>query len=224
MTLTGKIKMKDLMAKWKNCTACSLHKTRNKIVLGKGSKSPIICFIGIGPGKEEDKKGQPFVGPAGQLLHKIIDQYAIPVEDCSFLNVVCCRPFIEADGRRKDRDPTWEEIDACKERLNEFLTKLNPALIVALGKVAGTVLLGLPEETKITDLHGNIFPCNKTALSKVPCILTYHPSYILRKMPKEEEMSENNLLKVMMEAHTDWLTINWIYSKSKRIRELLGSN
>lgn len=120
--------------KYRDCTACPLHLTRNRIVLAKGTIPCDILFTGEAPGRSEDTSGVPFWGPAGHLLDRII-QDSIPVEvSKAFCNVVCCLPLgIDGD---KSLEPELDHKKACSSRLVEFIELCHPKLIVAVGKVA----------------------------------------------------------------------------------------
>lgn len=108
---------------WGNCTKCPLHKTRRKIVLAKGKLPASVVMVGEAPGASEDVIGQPFVGPAGKLLDRIIEMAA--EEACfkpsiAFTNLVCCIPKAP-DTNRKRGEPLKGEIEACRPRLEQFL-------------------------------------------------------------------------------------------------------
>ena len=148
------------------CTRCRLHATRTRAVPGVGPANAGVVFIGEGPGAEEDAQGKPFVGPAGQLLTKIIESVNLRREDVFITNIVKCRP-------PKNRDPEPDEVAACEPFLKRQLALLSPKVIVALGRHAGSWLAGAPESmaalrTGVRTYEGiRVFP-------------TYHPAALLR--------------------------------------------
>jgi DNA polymerase len=149
------------------CQRCKLGKTRKNLVFGVGNPRARLVFVGEGPGADEDAKGEPFVGKAGQVLNRIIAAMGLKREDVYICNVVKCRP-------PGNRDPEREEIEACSAFLLRQLRSVNPEAIVALGKPASHTLLGSKEPIsklrgKFRDFHG------------IPLMPTYHPSFLLRK-------------------------------------------
>jgi len=122
---------------WKSCELCSLCETRNRVVLGRGSRLPAqVLFIGESPGASEDVLGRPFVGPAGHLLDQIIEtvQRAKPFS-YAMTNLVACIPLDPATSD-KVREPEPDCIDACGDRLREFVTLVQPDVVVCVGKLA----------------------------------------------------------------------------------------
>ena len=162
------------------CRACRLCETRKKVVFGSGSESARLMFIGEGPGAEEDKQGLPFVGPAGELLTKIIQAIDLRREDVYIANIVKCRP-------PENRDPEPDEVAACRGFLERQVAIIRPDLLVALGRVAAQSLLG--NETPIGRLRGRWY-----TFAGVPMMVTYHPAALLRnaayKRPTWEDMRQ----------------------------------
>ncbi len=155
------------------CTGCSLGKTRTNFVLGEGSLSPEIMFIGEAPGADEDKAGRPFVGPAGQLLTKMLAKLGLAREEIYIANILKCRP-------PNNRKPTEEETKACISYLEYQIDLLKPKVIVTLGGTAVNSLFN--SNFKITKQRG-IWMDYKG----VPVMPTYHPSYLLRAQKKRWE-------------------------------------
>lgn len=126
--------------KWKDCKLCNLCNTRKNVVLARGSIPCDIVFIGEAPGFSEDVIGQPFVGPAGHLLDRIIEE-ANPGNkwDMAFTNLIACIP--KENLNQKVTEPPEESIIACHERLKEFIKLCEPQLIVCVGKVADRRIL-----------------------------------------------------------------------------------
>ncbi|KAB0671769.1 uracil-DNA glycosylase [Oryzomonas sagensis] len=149
-----------------DCQRCKLAKGRRNLVFGVGNPQARLVFVGEGPGGDEDRQGEPFVGEAGQVLNRIITAMGLEREDVYICNVVKCRP-------PDNRDPETDEIAACAPFLLRQLQAVQPEVIVALGRFATQTLLGTKEAIsklrgKFRDYHG------------VPVMPTYHPSYLLR--------------------------------------------
>jgi DNA polymerase len=157
------------------CIKCNLCSGRTKTVFGIGDEKAKWLFIGEGPGRNEDLQGLPFVGPAGKLLDNILLAMGLNRRENAYItNIVKCRPTGE-DGR--DRPPTPEEAAACMPYLQRQIALIRPAVIVALGKTAALSLLGLDQNTSVSQLRGKVH-----RHAGVPLIVTYHPAYLLRKL------------------------------------------
>jgi DNA polymerase len=172
-----------LDAEVRGCTRCRLHETRTQTVFARGSAENGVCFVGEGPGADEDRQGYPFVGAAGQLLDKMIAAMGLQRDEVYVCNVVKCRP----PGNRK---PMPDEMEACAPYLSEQLELIDPKMIVALGATATTGLLGLT--LNITRLRGQW----RLYKGKVPVMPTFHPSYLLRQ-PDAKRLVWQDLLKVL---------------------------
>lgn len=157
------------------CTRCELHTSRNESVFSRGTGSSGLVFVGEGPGEEEDRSGQPFVGPAGQLLDKMIAAMQLARDDVYVCNIVKCRP-------PKNRKPDMDEMARCMPFLNEQLTIIKPRVIVALGATAVQGLLGTSEG--ITRLRGQW----KLYRGNIPVMPTFHPAYLLRQPQAKREV------------------------------------
>ena len=120
--------------KWINCTRCPLHSGRSRVVLARGKVPCDVLFLGEAPGLSEDVIGQPFVGPAGHLLDKIIEQAIDGRLDYCLTNLVACLP--RGDDGDKTKEPPEDAIEACAPRLIEFVELCRPKLIVLVGKLA----------------------------------------------------------------------------------------
>ena len=149
------------------CESCVLFETRKKVVIGVGDRDADWLFVGEAPGAEEDEKGEPFVGQAGQLLDNMLR--AIRLErgkNVYIANVVKCRP-------PENRNPSDVEIRACTQFLDQQIDLINPKVIVALGRIAAERLVDYPgslSKSRLTrfDYRG------------IPVVVTYHPAYLLR--------------------------------------------
>jgi uracil-DNA glycosylase family 4 len=157
------------------CTRCGLHSTRKQTVFARGNGSSGLCFIGEGPGADEDEQGFPFVGPAGQLLDRMISAMGIEREDVYVCNIVKCRP-------PKNRAPEPEEMAACMPYLAEQLALIEPQVIVALGKTAVQGLFGTVEG--ITKIRGRW----RLYQGRVAVMPTFHPAYLLRTPAAKREV------------------------------------
>jgi len=155
------------------CVKCPLATAgRTQVVFGVGARDADLVFVGEGPGAEEDKQGIPFVGRAGQLLTRLIEDIGFTRDDVYIANVVKCRP-------PGNRDPMPEEIETCRPYLEAQLQLLDPLVIVTLGNFATKLLL----ETKegITKLRGQEFDFVVPGRGKsVKLVPTLHPAAVLR--------------------------------------------
>lgn len=156
-----------LKAEILNCHRCTLSKTRNHVIFGEGNPNAEIFIIGEGPGKVEDLKGRPFVGPSGQLLDKILAVCGFSREKHVFIsNIVKCRP-------PNNRIPAIEETQACLPWLYEQLEMVDPKIIVLLGATALKNMAG--NHHRITREHGQWLTVRNRLAMPV-----YHPSALLR--------------------------------------------
>ncbi len=150
-----------------DCTRCPLAAGRTQVVFGVGDPAARIMFIGEGPGREEDLRGEPFVGRSGQLLDRLMaEELGMDRTSCYIANVVKCRP-------PGNRDPKPEEIEACRPYLESQVDLIAPAVVVTLGNFATRLMLDTTEGIK--RLRGRSYPFRTGVI--VP---TYHPSAALR--------------------------------------------
>lgn len=153
------------------CRNCVLCEKRTNTVPGMGVQNPLVMIIGEGPGFEEDKQGLPFVGPAGQLLDKMLTAINLSREtNCFIANVVKCRP-------PQNRDPNPEEAKACRGFLERQINILKPKMILLLGRIATYHILDTAQG--ISTIHGQFFTY-KTSFGEIPVMPIYHPSAVLR--------------------------------------------
>ena len=177
-----------LKKKANKCLKCRLSTTRNNVVFGEGSPHARIMFIGEGPGRQEDLTGRPFVGRAGELLTRIIENgMSLKRDDVYIANLVKCRPSVYLK-MQKDRPPDRDEMLACVHFLHEQVDIIKPRVIIALGSPAAKYLL--ETDTGITRLRGKW-----GSFMDIPVMPTYHPSYVLRnggdKSPLRKEVWED---------------------------------
>ncbi len=178
----------------RGCQRCGLHAERTQTVFGVGTARPELVFVGEGPGADEDRAGEPFVGRAGQLLTRMIAAMTLTREQVYICNVVKCRP-------PGNRTPTEPEMAACAPLLWRQLAILRPKVIVALGRPAAQTLLA--STAPIGQLRGvwHDFPPLPLAHLGLPrCRLmpTFHPAYLLRS-PGEKVKAWEDLKQVMRE-------------------------
>lgn len=159
----------------KGCTRCSLHTQRKQTVFARGNGSSGLMFIGEGPGEEEDNQGSPFVGPAGQLLDRMIGAMKLDRDAVYICNIVKCRP-------PRNRKPELDEMQRCMPYLDEQIALLEPKVIVALGATAVQGLLGTSEG--ITRLRGQW----KLYRGRTPVMPTFHPAFLLRQPGSKREV------------------------------------
>jgi len=176
------VDLDDLVEAVRTCSACRLALTRKNVVFGEGNPHASLMFVGEGPGAVEDDTGRPFVGPAGELLTRIIGAMGLGREDVYIANVVKCRP-------PHNRDPEPDEVEACIGYLRAQIRAVNPRVIVTLGRVASHALLG--ETTPIGRLRGTF-----RSYEGVDVMPTFHPSYLLQNPSRKRDVWED-MKKVM---------------------------
>lgn len=163
--------LEELEEKIKGCNRCKLCKTRQNIVFGVGNKEAKIMFIGEGPGADEDRLGEPFVGRAGKLMNMAFETIGIKREEVYIANIVKCRP-------PSNRNPEDDEATACLDFLRNQVMIVKPKIIVLLGSVALKNILG--KEYGITKSRGKII--EKKGITYIP---TWHPAALLRDETKK---------------------------------------
>ena len=160
------------------CTRCKLHGLgRTQIVFGVGNPEADLMFVGEAPGADEDAKGVPFIGRAGQLLTKIIEAIGLQRDQVYIANVIKCRP-------PGNRNPEPDEVEQCELFLFRQIDLIRPKVIVALGKFAAQSLLRSSEP--ITKLRGREFAYRDAILMP-----TYHPAYLLRSPSAKRDVWED---------------------------------
>jgi DNA polymerase len=175
----------------KGCVKCGLHRTRDKTVFGEGDPDAQICFIGEGPGKDEDASGRPFVGRAGQKLDDMIRGMGLKREDVYICNIVKCRAFMP--DINKDRPPSEEETAACTPYLLKQMEVIRPKVIVTLGLPSTRYLL--KSKASMTSMRGNWH-----AWRGIKVMPTWHPAYVLRNYTDQTRREVwDDLKKVLVE-------------------------
>ena len=186
----------------KACQRCPLGATRLNAVAGEGNPSAKLMFVGEGPGFDEDHKGRPFIGRAGQLLDKMIAAMGLKREDVFIANIAKCHPMVnpenpEAHGN--DRAPNASEIAVCRKFLERQIAAISPKYVVALGSVAAKALIS--DTNSLGALRGkfHLLHLDSVELKKpVKIIATFHPAALLRN-PNWKKDAWTDLQMVMAE-------------------------
>lgn len=173
---------------WKNCAACEYHRTRRRVVLGKGDVPCDILFIGEAPGDSENNLGKPFVGKSGNLLHTqvvtpVLAAFLPEVYKVAYNNIIACIPLV---GREKE-EPDAACVAECKPRLEEFIDIANPRLIVCVGQIA-------------TDWMDPVHKLSIKPHRPVPQIHIEHPASILRKPVHAQTLAIHRCKVILISA------------------------
>ena len=164
------------------CRACGLCAERKQAVPGVGDENAGWLFIGEGPGAEEDARGEPFVGQAGRLLDAMLAAIGLKRgEDVYIANAVKCRP-------PGNRTPEAAEMAACFPFLKRQIGMIQPKLIVLLGRVAVSSVLG--DDGSLASLRGKTLAF-QDGDREIPVLVTYHPAYLLRNLPDKAKAWED---------------------------------
>lgn len=171
--LQGAERLEALAAQIRSCVQCPLYTTRTKAVPGEGAPSARVMLIGEAPGREEDQRGQPFVGAAGRFLDEVLAGSGVDRRDLFITNTVKCRP-------ENNRPPRKREVDMCTSLyLFEQIELINPALIMVLGSVATKKLLSV---NSVSEVRGRVIEHNNRKY-----LAGYHPAASFYR----EDMAEN---------------------------------
>ncbi len=165
------------------CRQCGLCEERTQAVFGVGNERADLLVIGEAPGQEEDRRGEPFVGPAGQLLDRMLAAIQLDRQQVYITNILKCRP-------PRNRDPRADEAEACAPYLRRQIELMQPRVILAVGRVSAQQLLATDET--IGRLRGH---WHQYGPMETPVRVTYHPAYLLRK-PQEKAKSWADLKQV----------------------------
>jgi DNA polymerase len=175
--------LKNLSEAAAGCKACPLWRTGTQTVFGEGAKASDVMFVGEQPGDQEDKAGAPFVGPAGQLLDRALEEAGIDRSRAYVTNVVKHFKWKGQGKRRIHQKPNWSEISACLPWLEAELAVVKPRVLVCLGATAAQALLG--RSFRVTKQRGE--PVTSDLAPVV--IATVHPSSILRADDRDAELA-----------------------------------
>jgi len=157
-----------LAAEVRDCRRCALHRGRTQTVFGVGRRDAELLVVGEAPGEEEDRQGEPFVGPAGRLLTAMLKSIGLAREEVFIANILKCRP-------PGNRDPRPDEADACADFLNRQIALVKPKAMLAVGRISAQRLLDT--DLPVGRLRGVV---HRYGDSAIPLVVTYHPAYLLR--------------------------------------------
>jgi uracil-DNA glycosylase family protein len=170
----GKIPVAELAESAKDCQACDLYKTGTQTVFGEGGPKSKLMFVGEQPGDQEDKAGHPFVGPAGKLLDKALEEVGIDRSRVYVTNAVKHFKWVASGKRRLHQKPNTREVAACRGWLEAEIAAIKPKVIVCLGATAAQSLLG--RTFRVTQQRGEWIES-----ARAPFVMaTIHPSAVLR--------------------------------------------
>ena len=179
----------ELRAQAADCRACPLWRNATQTVFGEGNAHARAMLVGEQPGDEEDKQGRPFVGPAGRLLDRMLQEAGVDRSQTYVTNAVKHFKWEPRGKRRLHKTPAQQEIDACLRWLEGEIAATQPKLIVCLGATAAKALLG--PAFKITQGRGQLY-----RIAGLPEILpTFHPSYLLRLRDEGYEIAYAQLME-----------------------------
>jgi DNA polymerase len=164
------------------CTRCELAGSRTQTVFGVGNPDADWMIIGEAPGAEEDRRGEPFVGRAGQLLDEMLRAAGLSRDKVFIANILKCRP-------PNNRDPKAAEMAACRDYLMQQIALLQPKIILAVGRIAAQSLL--ETDDPVGRMRGSV-----KEFDGVPLVVTYHPAYLLRS-PSQKQKSWDDLCLAM---------------------------
>jgi DNA polymerase len=171
--MRARVTLPQIRADLGECTRCKLHATRRSIVFGVGAEDAPLMFVGEAPGEQEDRRGEPFVGPAGELLDKMIEAMGWSRSTVYIANILMCRP-------PGNRNPQPDEVAACKPFLDAKIRTIAPRVIVALGRPSANTLLGT--DAPISALRGKFH--DRFGVHVMP---TFHPAYLLREPDRKRD-------------------------------------
>jgi DNA polymerase len=180
-----------LQQRVENCTRCPLHETRTRTVFGTGNRNADWLIIGEAPGRDEDREGEPFVGRAGKLLTEMLFAAGYQREDVYIANILKCRP-------PNNRDPSPEEVACCHAYLERQIELIQPALILAVGRIAAHNLLH--SDLQVGRLRGRV---HRYGQRQIPLIVTYHPAYLLRSPLEKRKVWDD--LQLAQETYRKYL-------------------
>lgn len=181
---SGRRTLAQVRAELGECTRCKLHATRRSIVFGVGAEDTPLMFVGEAPGEQEDLRGEPFVGRAGELLDRMIEAMGWTRDTVYIANTTKCRP-------PGNRNPQPDELAACTPFLDAQIRAIAPRIIVTLGRPAANHVLG--NDAPISALRGRFH--TRAGVQVMP---TFHPAYLLRD-PEKKKDTWSDLKQVIAE-------------------------
>jgi len=191
---SARLALSQLKINWGNCRRCRLWKSRSRLVWHRGNLAAPLIIVGEAPGENEDATGIPFVGKAGQLLDRLISGAGLePNNDTVITNTVLCRP-------PGNRNPLWDEMSACKPRLDMFVKICEPKAGLLVGGVPAGFLAGVTSITRDAGKVFDIYFSWHSGTRVIPMVATYHTSYIMRQGGKLRETLEKAFINHLLEA------------------------
>jgi DNA polymerase len=163
------------------CRRCDLWRDATKVVFGEGRVRAHVMLVGEQPGDVEDRRGEPFVGPAGRLLRELLGEVGLREQDVYLTNAVKHFKWRAKGTRRIHDTPTWTEVRACDVWLRAELELVRPKVLVCLGRTATQALLG--RDAGVTKLRGRVLDVLELVM---PVVVTFHPSAVLRAGDERE--------------------------------------
>jgi len=179
--LPDRIDHESLREAAQSCRGCDLWRNATQAVTGEGPESADAMFVGEQPGDQEDKEGQPFVGPAGRMFDKALAEARIDRSRVYVTNTVKHFKWQQRGKRRLHQKPNWTEMTACRPWLDAELELVHPRVLVCLGATAAQALLG--RQFRVTKQRG--VPVDSSLAEVV--LATIHPSAILRAQDRDAE-------------------------------------
>jgi uracil-DNA glycosylase len=180
--------VRALSAAADGCRGCDLYKTATQVVFGAGSRTARVMFVGEQPGDQEDRHGEPFVGPAGAVLQKALEEAGIPRDTAYLTNAVKHFKWEPRGKRRIHKKPRASEIKACRPWLEAELRAIKPAIVVCLGATAAQSVLG--SQFKLMQQRGQVVASPLAAR----VVATIHPSAVLRAPDSEGRRAAYDML------------------------------
>ena len=171
-----------------DCTRCELAASRTQTVFGVGNHDADWLIIGEAPGADEDRRGEPFVGRAGQLLDQMLQAIGQSRDRVFIANILKCRP-------PDNRDPKPAEAAACRGYLERQIALVQPKIILAVGKIAAQNLLACNDP--VGRMRGKAH-----ALGEIPLVVTYHPAYLLRSPSQKKKVWSDLCLAARLAAES----------------------
>ena len=159
-----------------DCSLCRLARTRTRVVAGKGAESSPVVFIGEAPGRDEDMRGEPFVGSAGLVLDDALEHLGVSRRDVFVTNLVKCRP-------PENRRPRKDEIAACLNHLCIEMDSIRPKAVCVLGQTVARALLG--SEDRMAEIVGKEIDA-RVCGCEMRCVVAYHPAACLYRRANHE--------------------------------------
>ncbi len=172
-----------------DCQRCPLAQTRTKIVFGVGDPEAALMFVGEAPGADEDRSGEPFVGAAGKRLDQWLRALGLARSQVYIANVIKCRP-------PNNRDPSAQEVHRCTPFLHAQIRAIRPRVLIGLGRFAGAALIGSGSEAKLYEMRAKVHEyLEPKSELRVPVVVTYHPSYVLRREREQARPERGGMIK-----------------------------